>query len=738
MKTNWLQPIYWHRRDLGVAALVLSVTLTIFLLSPNQAISDSRFTFVLSESLLRYRSFTIDHFALPQLEPRDNGYYFRNGDIYQQEWSNGHLYYYHPPGSSVLSVPYVAVMHLFGLSCINSDGTYNLENEMELQRILAGLLMAVSAVIFYYTARLLLPLKWSAIVAFGGALGTPLWSTLSRGVWSDTWSVFLFSIVVFLLLADTLGSLKLNPFPLATLLAWTYFVRPTNAVAIAAITVYIVLYRRQIFLWYAVVGFIWFAAFVTYSRSHFKTWLPAYYRASRLSFEHFGEALAGNLISPARGFLIYVPVIFFAVYLLVHYRRVVVNYRLLWLAVIISFLYWVANSSFPHWWGGYSYGPRLMADIVPWIVMLTILGIDALRRAPLETRSWAGPVQAAIGALLLLVSIGMNGIGAVMAETVTWNEHPTSVDKDPSRLWDWRYPQFLAGFLHPPLPGEFPPADVRIEFSRTSAEPYLWYGWSVNEPQFRWTNAREAAIIFGLDDISDAEFFMKVSPLIVANKLDQQRLNIHLNNQPLTTLTLTQPIEQELSVPLPERMLRTNNTLVFDLPDARTPKSLGLNQDQRKLALAVFWMEVRTPRGRKKTEEKTIARGPLLSGGYVAQIEPIDAPARLPSGKPVNLRVRVKNMSGITWPSDAQADGSFKVQLGNHWLDANGKKLQIDDGRAALPFDIAPGGEVELLLTVTTPGSPSDYILELDMVQERVNWFADEDSQPARIKITVF
>ena len=738
MKTNWLPQMTQRRVDLGAGVLVFALTLTIFLLSPVYGFSDSQYTFVVSESLLKHHSFALDHFALPRFEPKDNGNYLRNGDIYQQEWSNGRLYYYHPPGSSVLSVPYVAVMDRFGWSSINRDGTYNLTNEMMLQAVLAGLVMALMAATFFFTARFLLPLSWSLVIAVGGALGTPAWSTLSRGVWSDTWGVFLFSIIILLLVANLVGRVKLNPYVLATLLAWTYFVRPTNAIAIAAISAYVLLYRRQIFVRYAITGFIWFAGFLIYSRSHFNHWLPNYYRASRLSFMHFGEALLGHLISPARGLIVYVPVLLFTAYILAFYRQTIRHRGLLWLALVICLLHWLTNSSFPHWWGGNSYGPRLMAGVVPWIVLLTILGIDAMRLAPVAQERWVRKVQTAGGAVLLLVSIVMNGMGAVVGETQTWNERPISVDKQPSRLWDWRYPQFLAGFLRPPRPTEFPAADVRIEFSRSTAEPYLWYGWSGSEPQFRWTNGREAAIVFGLDEISDAELLMKAAPLLMANKLDQQRVTIRLNDQPLTTLTLTQAVAQELSVPLPKEMLRTNNTLIFDLPDARTPQSLGMNRDPRKLALAVFWMEVHTPHGPKRIGDKTVARGALPIGGYAAQIEALDLPARLPAGKSVNVQVRVKNMSGITWPAEAEANGAFKVQLGNHWLDSTGKMLQLDDGRAALPFDVAPGGNAELLLTMTAPQTRGDYILELDMVQERVNWFADVGSKPGRIKLTVF
>jgi hypothetical protein len=64
--------------------------------------------------------------------------------------------------------------------------------------------------------------------------------------------------------------------------------------------------------------------------------------------------------------------------------------------------------------------------------------------------------------------------------------------------------------------------------------------------------------------------------------------------------------------------------------------------------------------------------------------------------------------------------------------------LIMDDARTELPYDISPGREIQLTVTVRAPRTPGDYILEIDMVQERVKWFADEEeSRPARIRIAV-
>ena len=737
-----------HQRDVYMGLVILVVALATFYACPNYDFSDSKFTLVVSETLLKHRSFALDRVDLPRLERKDENNYISNGRIYQLEWVGDHLYYYLPPGSSVLSVPYVAIMDLFGFAVINRDGTYNPANEIAQQVFLASLLMALLTVVFYFTARLVLPRFWSATIAIGAAFGTQVWSTLSRGLWSDTWGVFLAGVVIWMLLGSEARKFRLRPVLFGTLLAWTYFVRPTNAIVIAAITVYVALYYRRLFFAYAVTGASWFILFVLYSWVHFQTILPNYYRASRLTFTNFGEALAGNLISPARGMLVYVPIVFFIFFLLGKYRRTIARPRLVVLCFSIITLHWISISGFPHWWGGFSYGPRLMGGTIPWFFLLTICGVEAMIKSRSLSATAAEPspkfitawrVQNALGVMLLLLSVVMNGIGATMPATQWWNERPTSIDQTPQRLWDFQYPQFMAGLMKPPLPSVFPPADVRVEFWRTAAEPYLWYGWSVNEEMYRWADGREAAVVFSVSQIDDATLRIKMAPLIIAGKIEQQRVTLLLNGQALDSLLLRDPNAVEYSYKLPKGLLQHNNVLTFLMPDAKTPRSMGVNRDQRTLALAVFWLEVETPgRHTVGADQRTVATMRLPDGGFLAQVESINAPTVLAPGATTAIQVRVKNISGAAWPSLAREDGVYQVQLGNHWLDANGQMITMDEARAPLPHDVGPGANVEMLLTVSAPRTPGNYTLMVDMVQERVKWFADEEeSRPLRIKITV-
>src|SRR5258706_3813039 len=188
---NWRRKLHQHKRDLLTGFVIFVVGFAVFLCSPVRPISDSIYTFVVSESLLKHGSFAIDQFGVPRLEPRYNGSYMENGRITELEWVGNRLYYFLPPGTSVLSLPYVALMDSFGLSVINKDGTYNLRKEIQLQLIFSAFLMALLGSIFYFSSRLVLPALWSVIIALGGTLATQVWSTLSGSMWSDTWGIFL-------------------------------------------------------------------------------------------------------------------------------------------------------------------------------------------------------------------------------------------------------------------------------------------------------------------------------------------------------------------------------------------------------------------------------------------------------------------------------------------------------------------------------------------------------------------
>ena len=437
------------KSDLSAGIAIFVLTLSIFLLSHVHQPADSNYSMLLSESLLHHGSFALDDYAIPRLAPTQQIGYVSNGSVYQLELVKGRLYYFFPPGSSILSVPFVAVMNAFGISAANPDGTYNPHGEIKIEANLAALLMALFAGLIFYTSRLLLPLWWSVCIAFSSALGTQVWSTASRALWSDTWGIFLLGFVVWMLLAQETDKRHIRPALLASLLAWTYVVRPTNCLSVIAITVYIFIYQRALFGVYAAIGAAWFAVFVAYSWYQFGQSLPNYYLANRLNFESFWIALAGNLVSPSRGLLIFVPIITFIFYLLLRYAGELTSQRLAALCLSIVVAHIIVVSGFSPWWGGHCYGPRYTTGLVPWFVLLGILTIKAWRtsaakRALCHASKMVWRTEVAVCGTLLACSILINALGATAQRTWFWNVRPVNVDEQPERVWDWNHPQFLA------------------------------------------------------------------------------------------------------------------------------------------------------------------------------------------------------------------------------------------------------------------------------------------------------
>lgn len=128
---------------------------------------------------------------------------------------------------------------------------------------------------------------------------------------------------------------------------------------------------------------------------------------------------------------------------------------------------------------------------------------------------------------------------------------------------------------------------------------------------------------------------------------------------------------------------------------------------------------------------------PLPSGAFRARISVIGPPSVLTAGDSASLHVLVKNEGNSLWPARERSGGRYQVNLGNHWLDSNGRMLANDDGRSGLFEDLKPGEGREFNLTVNVPKIRGEYLLELDMLQEEVSWFGLKGSQTLRLPIRV-
>jgi len=283
-------------------------------------------------------------------------------------------------------------------------------------------------------------------MALATAFCTSVWSLASRTMWSHTWGAFILTTAVWLLVRSQIAGKRLPPIILGTCASWLFFIRPTFAISVAAIGIYVLIFHSRIFVRFALTGAVWLGLFVAFSYYHFQQLLPPYYTSQGPGFRDGSllPGLAGILVSPARGLLIYVPALFMVAYLLVRYRRAV-RTNLAVLAGCATSVHILICAAYWGWSGGHCYGARYSTDVVPWLALLGALAVDARLKASNESSVTGLTSIAEISAatVLLLCSVTLNGIGAMSLDPWRWNTTPTNIDSDGARLWDWRHPPFL-------------------------------------------------------------------------------------------------------------------------------------------------------------------------------------------------------------------------------------------------------------------------------------------------------
>lgn len=125
----------------------------------------------------------------------------------------------------------------------------------------------------------------------------------------------------------------------------------------------------------------------------------------------------------------------------------------------------------------------------------------------------------------------------------------------------------------------------------------------------------------------------------------------------------------------------------------------------------------------------------MPDGAYRGAIEPAAPVLRdVAAGSAFAVTLRVRNTSDHTWSQPHVGP----LAVGNHWLDATGELMLIqDDGRAPLLQTVPPGLEWPVLLTLRAPADAGTYVGEIDLVHEGVTWFGHKGSPTLRFTMRV-
>ncbi len=381
-----------HTKPAWRAPLLLFLGVYLFSgLSPVATSFDSRWTVYIAMSLWNHGDTNLDEYTRAivandyyALECVDSAGNIRRGP---PEHCDGHWYNSYPIGGPVLTTPLivaaVGVMNLLkpilahfhpGQPVIAAffQGDYDLAHPL-IEEEVASSLLAATAVLIFLIARRELPVQRAVMLALLFAIATSAYSVGGRALWQHTPSMLLLTIAMYLLLrAEERPSLAAwAGLPVAL----SYTVRPTNSLAVLIFTAYVAVRYRGYLLRYLLAAAPVAACLVAYNESVYHAILSPYYHTRLDGFlpENWSRTavgLAGDLVSPSRGLLIFTPVFIFAIWSMLRGKWKTPLSP--WLAGWVL-LHWLAVASYiASWWAGHSYGPRFFTDLTPVFVLFLI------------------------------------------------------------------------------------------------------------------------------------------------------------------------------------------------------------------------------------------------------------------------------------------------------------------------------------------------------------------------------
>ena len=332
-------------------------------------------------ALVERQTVWLDHY-LPFIQARSGEKPYMLSDT-----EGGHLVSKTPVAPSVQALPAIALLALAGAR----EGDWN--TWMEGAMLTAALTAALSVAVLFLVLTRLTTRRRALLSAGVYAFGTLTWTVAGQALWQHSGAMLALSIA---LLALVDRRLILAGAALATVVAF----RPSGPVIVVCL---LPLVGRQPVAWLKLtVG----ALPIAVALGSFNT--IVWGGPLRQGYENgerpggigaFGgslvDGLGGLLISPGRGLIWYSPVLLLGVVGgFVGWRNPLVRW-----SAVAAFAYLLLMSRFIDWWGGETFGPRLLIETFPLLIVLLAAAVDRygterwFRWAFGITASWSVAVQ---------------------------------------------------------------------------------------------------------------------------------------------------------------------------------------------------------------------------------------------------------------------------------------------------------------------------------------------------------
>ena len=305
-----------------------------------------------------------------------------------------------------------------------------------MEKLAAALLASIASVIMYLVLRRDGP-RWSLPLAIAFALGTNTWMISSQALWQHGTGELLIALALLLVVAP--GS----PIRIALLGAVCVLMvanRPPDGLIAGAIVLFTFWSRRRSALWLLSGAALPLAALLYYNLDFIGHYAGGYALGKNPNTPFFKlnwSGVAGLLVSPTRGLLVFCPFLLFVPLGLIQRLRASSSKGLavaLSIAVAAQFLLY----SQADWRAGVSWGPRWLTNVLPILIWM-------LAPVPLILR----PLTRSLLILAMAASVGVQAVGAFWytkaSDARIFAGNPASM----RTAWDPRNVPFLTELRHP-------------------------------------------------------------------------------------------------------------------------------------------------------------------------------------------------------------------------------------------------------------------------------------------------
>ena len=351
---------------------------------------------------------------LPLAMERNHSLYFDGFEQPGAWWFhrvNGHAVSGYPIVPGFFNIPAYAIARWRGVPLDSAHRSM-------LSMISASVVTAASVAFFFLALSNLVQRRTAIACTLVYAFATTAMSVAARGMWQHGPSLLFLAIALWLLTRGDPRTIALSGLPLG----FAVFNRPVNVLIVAPLAMYVLWRHRRAFIPFCVAAAIPAALMAWYSIHYWGTVTTlGQYPSGDWFSGRIGPGIAGLLVSPSRGLFVFTPLFLFSFAAMIATLRHPARDPLLTamgigiLATLLLYAKWYS------WWGGTSFGYRLLTELVPLLTIFLAIGWERF----FAVRRFLYPLLG----IATVLSLYAHFLGAFFA--------PCGPD-DQQRLWSWR------------------------------------------------------------------------------------------------------------------------------------------------------------------------------------------------------------------------------------------------------------------------------------------------------------